>query len=195
MSKQVALWILTLQALLFAAAQAPAIELAEGAQLTIQSDLEYIGSDIETEDRRTGEKTDSEFSFFRQTYNMELQKELFPYLSFRGGGHLELIDSSNDTEGEKTGFEEKTDRLFAELDWQNPLYTASGAYRRRNFKFDPRDASSTTFHREEYSGLWHWRPVGLPSLDVDYNRFHSWDDDDTRDSVTKLLVAKSRYNY
>ena len=77
--------------------RSPAAETAsaDGGQIRIQSNLEYIYSDIQTENKQTGEKIDSTFSYFKQKYNIEFLKEIFPYLDFRGGGFLELIDSSN----------------------------------------------------------------------------------------------------
>jgi hypothetical protein len=195
MSKHVDLWILIAPALLFATALAPATVCAEGEQLRVQTQLEYISADIEQENRATGEKTDSEFSFFRQKYDLEFQKTLFPYLYLRTGGHFELIDSKSEREDTTSGYDEKTERVFGELHWTNPLYSLAGTYRRRNFEFDPREGPSLTLHRDEYSGAFEWRPVGLPSLDVDFNRFHTWSDDDDSDSLFKQLIAKTRYDY
>jgi hypothetical protein len=182
-------------AVLLAAALPVVTASADGGQIRIQADLEYIYSDVKTENKRTGEEVDSTFSYFKQRYNIELQKEIFPYLRFRGGGFFELIDSTTDEEDTTTGFKETNDRLWAELNLTNPLYRASAAYRRRNFKFDPRNLSSVTISREEISGFWKWRPIGFPSVDLGFNRIHTWDDDNDRDSLLKLFTAKSRYDY
>jgi hypothetical protein len=195
MPPRVALRISALPPVLLATALASTAAFAESGDIRLQADLEYIYSDIETEEKATGEKTDATFSYFRRKYNIDIEKEILPYLRFRGGAFLELIDSTTDEEDLSTGFEEKTDRLWAELNWTNPLYKASAAYRRRNFEFDPKNLPSTNISREEYSGFWRWTPVGFPSIDLEYNRFRTWDDDDNRDSLLNLYVAKSRYDY
>ena len=200
MSKHVALWISIGPALVVTTALLPRAVRAEGAQIRLQADVEYIHTDVArtNEDENSPdykEETDTDFSWLKERYKVELEKELYPYLKFLGGGYFELIDTETDTEGTKTGFKERTGRLFGELDLTNPLYTAGAAYRRREFKFDPRDMDSLKIFREEVSGLWNWKPVGLPSVDVDYNRFHTWDDGDTRDTVLDLLVVKTRYDY
>jgi len=208
MSKQAVHWILIVPALLSAVALAPARAPAEAGQLNAQVDLEYIHSNTERENEDEtspafGEEIDTTFSWFKQRYKLELRKELYPYLNFLGGGYLELIDSRTDTRSNppnpggdgKSGYDERADRLFAELDLDNPLYTASGAYRRRNLVHDPRNGPSERLTRDEIAALWHWRPIGFPSLDLDFSRFHTWDDRDILDRVTDLLVLKSRYNY
>lgn len=200
MSKQALRWNLIVPVLFSAAVLAPARAPAEGAQLNAQVDLEYIHSmtERENEDESSpafGEETDTEFSWLKQRYKLELRKELYPFLHFLGGGYLELIDSRTETNGRETDFDERTDRVFGEIDLDNPLYRVSGAYRRRNFEVDREDFAVEQLTRDEYSALWHWRPVGFPSLDLDFSRFHTWDNQDLRDLINSLLVVKSRYNY
>jgi hypothetical protein len=193
--QQLALWVLIVPAFIGAGAVLPPNCLAEVPQITLQSDLEYIYSLVDTEDNETGDVVDSEFNFFRQKYNLELRNKIFPYLSFLGGARIELIDSRTDTEGLEAGFDQRTTRAYAELDLDNPLYSLGTAYRRREFKFDPINFDKLEISREEFSGLFKWRPVGLPLINLDFNRFHTWDDADTRDLTVDLLVLKGRYDY
>lgn len=195
MSKKIALWILIVPALLLATALPPKTVTAEGLQTRIQTDLEYIYSDIDRDVKATGESTKTNFSYFKQKYDLDFQNQLYPYLKIHGGGAYELVDSASDTDGSKSGFKETTTRLFGELDFTNPLYAAGGAYRYREFKFNPRDFDTTKMLREEYSGLWRWRPVGFPAIDLDFSQFRTSDGDNTRDLVFDRLVLKGRYNY
>jgi len=182
-------------ALISAVALSPSVALAEGDLLRLQADLEFIYSLIDTEADATGEETDTEFTYFKRQYDIEIQKELYPYLTVRGGGLFELIDSETDTDGTQTGFNQTTSRLFGEINLDNPLYTLGGAYRRREFEFNPDNFATTRIFRDEYAGLLQWRPVGFPTVDLDFNHFHTWDDADTRDQTVDLLVLKTRYDY
>jgi hypothetical protein len=182
-------------ALLSATALSPATGWAEAGQIRVQTDLEYILSDVDTQIKGIPGSVDTDFSYFKHKYDIQLQKELFPYLFVRGGGLFELIESTTKTAGFETGFDQSATRYFAQLDLNNPIYRAGTAYRRRKFEFDPTESSSTTVNREEISGLWKWKPVGLPSIDLDFNRLHTWDDEDTRDQEVGLLVLRTRYNY
>jgi hypothetical protein len=182
-------------------ASGPASVMAQGGRINLRADLEYQFSDIERKDNDTGEKTDSEFSRFRQKYDVDLQKELFPFLEFRAGGIFDFIDVSNSTDQtdpqfpEKTSSHERTRWLFAELNLDNPLYTAGTAYRRRHFEFDPRFFEKIEISREEFAGLFRWRPVGLPMIDLDVESTRIWDEDDTVDRNVDRVVLKTRYNY
>jgi hypothetical protein len=177
----------------------------EGARVNVRANVEYQYADIESKDEDTGDRTDSDFSRLKQKYDVELQKELFPFLEFRTGGIFELIDVSNTTERpdpdfldplpEKTGGKERTRWLYAELNLDTPLYTAATAYRRREFEFDPRFFPKTEISREEFSGLFRWRPVGFPLFDLDIDSVHTWDQDDTVDLDADRLIFKSRYGY
>ncbi len=182
-------------------ASAPPNVMAEGSRIGVRADLEYLFSDIERKDGDTGETTDSEFSRLKQKYDVDLQAELFPFLEFRAGGIFEFIDLSTTTEQtdpaipEKASSDERTRWLFAELNLDNPLYTAGAAYRRREFEFDPRFIAKTEISREEFSGLLRWRPVGFPSFDLDIDSTRTWDQDNTLDRNVDRLLFKNRYDY
>ena len=169
---------------------------AEGGEIRIQADLEYIYSDIETEERDTGEKIDTTFSYFKQKYNIDIQKEIYPYLYFRGGGFFELIDSTTDEEGSKTGFDETNRPSLGRTQSAEPAVQGFGSLSQEEFQVrSERLSPQRVFLAKNYSGFWKWTPVGFPTIDLEFNRFHTWDDDDNRDSVFNLYVAKSRYDY
>ena len=83
---------------LLVAALCPASVLAEGGRIRVTADLQYTLTHADTEDKRNGDETEADRSFFLQQYDVELQKELFPYLNFRTGGLFKLIDSTTTTE-------------------------------------------------------------------------------------------------
>jgi hypothetical protein len=191
--------------ILLAIASMPATVLAEAGHLNVMVDLEYLYSENDAENDLTGETVDSDFSRLKQKYDIELQKELYPYLNFRAGGIFELIDTNGNTETRlpgiinrfKTDNDERSIWLFTELNLDNPLYTAGVAYRRRRFEEDIIDLAKTTDHNEEYTGIFRWRPVGFPQFNLDYTHFRIWNDDDLipRDSVFDRFILDSKYNY
>jgi hypothetical protein len=179
----------------------PASVMAENGRINARLEAEYLYSDIENKDENTGEKTDSDLSRLKQKYDIELQKELFPFLEFRTGGLFEWITVSTTTEQldptlpEKQSSDERTSRLFAELNLNNPLYTASTSYRRRFFEFDPRFFEKTEIDREEFIGLFRWQPVGFPTFDLDIGKIRIWDEADTVDRDDDRIFFKTRYAY
>jgi hypothetical protein len=205
MLEQVALWIRMTPVILLAIVSAPATVLAEAGRLNVMVDLEYLYAENETENDLTGERIDTDTSRFKRKYDIELQKEIYPYLDFRAGGIFELIDTDattvirlpGGTDRFDTDFDERSAWLFAELNLENPLYTAAAAYRRRRFEEDLTNFAKTTDHREEYTGIFRWKPVGFPLLDLDYTHFRIWNNDDflPRDSVLDRFILNSRYNY
>jgi hypothetical protein len=173
----------------------PATVLAAGGQLSVTADLEYLYGNVTTESKDTPEKIETEISRLKQEYDVELQKEIFPYLNLNAGGLFELIDSETITEGIDAESEERARWLFVELNLDNPLYRAGTAYRQREFESGQIGSSKTEIYRKEFAGLFRWRPVGLPVLDLDYSRVRAWDDAGTRDSVRSRLLVKGRYDY
>jgi hypothetical protein len=195
MSKRVAPWKPIVPALVSAALLSPGAARAQGDRLSVQGNLEYIYSDFDGKIKATGEPTDTTSSYFKQLYDIDFRKELFPYLSVRTGGQVELINSNSKADGVPSDFDETLARIYAGLDITNPLYTAGTVFRRRIFEFDPGLQPSTTLNRQEVTSLLRWRPAGLPLIDVDYTHSRTWDEEDTRDATSDLLILKSRYQY
>jgi len=173
----------------------PANVMAQGGEFTLRTDLEYQFSDVESKEKATGTKTNSDFSRFKQKYEVDLRQELLPFLEFRSGGLFELTDISTTTDGEDTDRDEKTHRVYAELNLNNPLYTAGTAYRRQTFEINFDGAPNRERHREEFRGLLNWRPVGFPTVDLDVDSTRIWDEDNTVDQTVDRVLLKSRYDY
>ncbi len=178
-----------------ALSSAPPSALAEGGQINARADLEYQFSDIQSKDNSTGETTDTDFSRFKQKYDVDLQKEIFPFLQFRSGGIFEFIDVSTTVDDTDFDSNEKTHWLYAELNLDNPLYTGGTAYRRQKFEFDPSGFPKTEIDREEISGLFRWEPVGFPIFDLNVDHVRTWDNYDTTDQYVDRIILKSRYDY
>ena len=205
MPKQAAAWKWIVPVFLSVTALSPPSALAEGGRIRVSTELDYTATNADIQNKRTGVESETDRSYFLQLYTLELEKEIFPYLDFRTGGLLRLIDSTQDTTSSDpdreatTDFEERLGRAFAELNLNNPLYTGGVAYHWTELKegqtTDGVDDFSTRLFREEYDGRFKWSPEGFPSFDLEFNRFHLYDDANERDRLDDRLSLETRYGY
>jgi hypothetical protein len=198
MPKRVAVWLRILAILLLATLLTPESVPAEG--LRILTDLSYQTTTVDSTDRQDGTTTRGDFSRFAQLYDVDLQKELYPYLSLHAGGLFDLDTSRTSREGSQiddphTKTKERAVQYFAGLQLQNPLHKAGLTYRNSELKATETNFDPERTFREQYIAHWSWRPADLPSFNVDYNRTHALDKPETRDSTSQLLTLRSRYDY
>ena len=119
-------WSLTLNALL------PSIARTEGIDL--RGEFTYNSSDSTTTNNTTGEALSSTFSNFRQLYNLDLSKAIYPYLTFRGGAYYDVADFTSTTGEIKAETEEKLLRPYVRLELNNPIYKAGLGYRKTSLE-------------------------------------------------------------
>ena len=58
--------------------------------VAFRGDFSYTNSDLEVTNKSTDEKINSDLYRFRQRYNFNLFKTIYPLLTFRAGTHFEL---------------------------------------------------------------------------------------------------------
>ena len=164
---------------------------AEG--VNFRTELTYTNSDIENTNKSTGEKTKSNFYSFDQLYNFNLSKTIYPYLTFSAGTFFELDNSTTKTSGTKTDTEERLLIPFVQLNLNNPLYQAGIQYRRTQSNTQTADAPNLENVRDEINTTFGWLPSELPSLNLRYSYFHTYNHPKTLDENQKLLYLKSEY--
>jgi hypothetical protein len=196
--KRVVSWLRIVSISLVMSFLTPATALAEG--LRLQTDLTYRTSLVDTTDTETGEMTQGEFSRFSQRYDLDLQKELYPYLTLHAGGLFDMDTSRTSRWGslidaDHTKIEERAVQYFAGLRLTNPVHKAGFTYRNSEVKASLTDLGTQTILRDQFIVHWNWRPVDLPIFNVDYNRTHALNKPRTRDSTNELLAFRSRYEY
>jgi hypothetical protein len=180
-------------ALLAAAALSPADGLAEGIRMT--GELKYVNTENQTETKATGEETDSDHSRFSQFYNIELQKQIFPYVSFRSGLVLSRRRGKTTTDDLRTKRTDRNLAYFLELDLDNPTYGAGLTYRDSEDKTDGTNVADLKTFREEYFGSLHWRPEDRPEVSLNYRRTRAYDKPRTREIVSEFFTLASSYDY
>jgi hypothetical protein len=191
--KRVALWLRILSIVLLATVSTPLAVLAEG--LRIQTDLEYQTTTFDSKNTETGETIEGDFSRFSQLYDVDLQKELYPYLELNAGGLFDLQTTRLDADGSDSENEQMTAEYFAGLQLNNPQHRAGFTYRNSQVRTEATDLVTSSIFREQYIARWNWRPADLPSFNLDYNRTHAFDEPETRDLINDFLTLRSRYEY
>jgi hypothetical protein len=177
--------------------------------LRLLADLEYSRGDTTTTTRATGAREETQRGLFAQLYRLDFSKEVTPTLLFNGGGlfDLETIDTDRDsmTTSEKTSQRNRSYKPYGEVQLTTPLLRGATGYRRGEIKesgasnlpwpsaMDP-DPTARRF-TEEYSARLNWKPVQLPTLDLNLSRNLAWDEPLSTDTVNDLFELRSRYTF
>ena len=164
---------------------------AEG--VNFRTELTYTNSDVEDKSKITGEKTKGNFYSFNQVYNFDLSKTIYPYLTFAAGTLFESENSTTKTSDTKTDSEERRLIPYVQLNLNNPLYQAGIQYRRTQRNNETSNAPNTENVRDEINTSFGWQPSELPSLDLRYNYYHTYNHPKTQDEIQKLLYLVSKY--
>jgi hypothetical protein len=151
---------------------------AEG--ISFRTEQGYSNSDSSTQIRTTGEKIDTSFSVFRQLYDLDLSKTIYPYLNFDAGAVYELNRARSTTENIELDAEEKILRPFVELNVDSPVYDAGIAFRKRQREESTTNLPDTRDDRDEITALLGMEAQKwLPEWDLRFSHIHTYDDPET----------------
>lgn len=187
-------------------AVAPAILLLLAAtplradSLRLLADLEYTRGDSSTTDKESRAETERQRSLFAQLYRLDFSKELTPTLLLNGGGLFDLETIDTETEINSNTTMKTTDRYrsiqpYAELQLATPLLRGATAFRSGEIKESGANPFTTRRFTEEYSARLNWKPVQLPTVDMNLSRNLSWNEPLSTDTVNDLFELRSRYAY
>jgi hypothetical protein len=163
--------------------------------ITGNLELNYNFFSIKTEDQ-DGNTTKREGNIYNSRLIFDFEKNIYPYLKFRGGGFFEetISDSETNGEREKTVFTRM--RPYLDLTAETPLYTAGVRYTYRQDSINPSGRPTQTAVNEEFSSILGWRPDGLPSMELRYIRSSLYDKDRSALDVDRDFVSLiSKYSY
>ncbi|BCA79877.1 hypothetical protein [Desulfuromonas sp. AOP6] len=163
--------------------------------LRLLGDWTYSNTSSETKDRLTQERTDSESRRLSQIYRLDLTQELGPTLFLTGGAQLEDNDQRNESDSGDTRTEGSTVRPYVNLQWLTPLYTLSGGYEEREAKTKTTGNATQRDFSETTTGRFYWRPVDLPTLELDYARTLRHDEPLTHDNESQVYRLSSKYTW
>jgi hypothetical protein len=166
---------------------------AEG--INFNAEYIYTVSDSETKIKATGEKIKTDFTRSDQRYNLDISKNLFPYLSFATGGIYELNRLVSESDNNRTSFKEQILRPFAELTLNNPIYQAGLTYRKNRIEEEITDLPDKRSDRDEFIGTVGMTPERLfPDWNFTFIRTITDDHPTTIDQVRDVYFFETRYN-
>lgn len=162
--------------------------------INIGTELRYAHSEIETTNNDTGNVTASDFNSFDQSYIINVSRELYPFLTLNGGSSFELDKSRFVSDELIVKRKEKNIRPYIDLDFRNPLYTASVSYGKDQRRNEIEDLFVRKDFQESRDVSFVYRPAGLPLIRLFYNQAHAYDEPLTTDTVTKQTTIKTTYS-
>ena len=156
----------------------------------------YTDSNGDTKIKETGEKISTNFDRFDQRYNLDISKNIYPYLIFATGSIYEYNKLTTETEGDRTRFNEEIIRPFAELNLNNPIYQAGVSYRGFRIEEDVSNLPDTSSDRDEYTASVGMTPPSslFPDWNFTFRRTLTDDDPKTIDEELDVYFFETQYN-
>ncbi len=192
MHRAVFLHICLIAVILFYHVLLPSKAWAEG--VSFRTEQKYSNSDSSTQIRTTGEKIDTSFSVFRQLYDLDLSKTIYPYLTFDAGAVYDLNRTGSTAENIELDTEERILRPFVELNVDSPVYDAGIAFRKRQREESITGLPDTRDDRDEITALLGMEAQKwLPEWDLRFSHIHTYDDPETVDTIERRLNLDTNY--
>lgn len=166
---------------------------ASGEGITLRTEFNHTHADTKTTNKTTGEVATSTFSAFKELYDIDLSRTIFPQLTFSGGTLVELEISKTTLQGTEIYSADRIIRPFAELVLNNPVYRGGIGYRTTQTKEKTTGIPETEQFRDELNAVAGWKPAALPELNLRYVRTHTYDDPKTVDTTDTSLTVDTRY--
>jgi len=133
----------------------------------------------------TGDTTQTTTDSFKQKYNLQLDKKIFPNLRLDAGTRFEKTDSSFESNGDETDVTDTRLTPFVGLRLYTPLYTAGARYDWREDKRKVSGSPSASVINESFKTILGWRPEGFPSMDMRYENSKRYDQDRSVIDITE----------
>src|SRR3989304_4303685 len=122
----------------------------KSSALNIDGYLNFIYSNLDSKtDDKSGEKTDTKSTNFRQQYYLVVSQNFYPNLRLLANGLFDRSATDTDTDGNSTKSTVTILKPNIELRLSTPLYTAGLVYHRREEKFNISRLSDITTVNEE----------------------------------------------
>jgi hypothetical protein len=164
---------------------------AEG--VNFRTEFKYTDSDTDSTSKTTGQVAKTQFSEFKQLYDIDIIETFYPNLAFSAGSFFELNDTEFTSQGTETKTEETVIRPFAELTLDSPIHTAGIAYHGSQTREQTTGLPDTKNFRNEFDAHLGWRPEAFPELKFRYNHTHRYDDPETVDRTDKEFNFQTNY--
>ncbi len=173
-------------ALLFAAG----IGAVQADNLNLNGEFLYTTTDGKVTLKDTGRETSSNLSRFDQRYNLDISKEIYPYLTIAGGSYYELDKSVSTNEGQEFDIRDERVQPFIDLNLNNPMYQAGVSYRNSTLNEDITDLPTNRSSRDQYTAVMGMNSTELlPKWNFSFTRL------DTTSNPVTLNQEADTYNF
>jgi hypothetical protein len=157
-------------------------------------EFDYNNFDLESMDKSSGQKTETQSETWGQNYHLNLDKTIFPNLRLNAGGVFQKDITDATVNDEDRDITLTNSRPFADLLLKTPLYTAGAGYSKRQEKTEADGVPTETNINELYNAILGWQPEGLPSFDVRLEKAEFYDRDrEVEDTTQNTASLISRY--
>jgi hypothetical protein len=156
-------------------------------------ELVATSNDVETEDRRTGQRSEGEGSSFQQRYGLDLAWTLYPNFSVRAGGLFDRADAS--AEGDFGSGDARLTRIRPYLNarLRSAIFSAFLEFYRTEVEQKTGMIANRDI-QDSYQATLGWRPVDLPSLMIRLIRTDDFDENRRfRDTTSEFFDLTSEY--
>jgi hypothetical protein len=192
-SKKIVLTYALCSVLFLSTSMAEAQGIFQGFSALLEFNYSFVSS-------KTTDASGTTTKFNTNTYNprltLSVNTDIFPKLNLNAGGVFEKNISIFSSEQEKTKSDLTRMRPYAYLTLRDPLYEASVGYNRREDMVKVTDSPRFTLINDDYLAVLKWRPVGLPSIEAQYERTNTYDDKrEFQDTTKDFISLLSRYSY
>ncbi|MCK9294761.1 MAG: hypothetical protein M0P70_06720 [Desulfobulbaceae bacterium] len=166
---------------------APQSALADSVNALLEFD--YNKFDLDSMDKATGEKSETQSETWGQNYHLNLDKTIYPNLRLNFGGIFQKDETDSTINDEDRETTLTNTRPFADLTLKTPLYTAGAGYSKRDAQTKIDELPWQANINEQYNAILGWRPEGLPSFDMRLEKSDFYDKDRLEQDSTQTTAS------
>jgi hypothetical protein len=174
-----------------------AVASAQGLIQGFSGNLEFNYTILSTKTKlESGETIKTEAITYNPRFTLDLHTNIFPNVRLDAGAIFEGDLTKTKIESTHSDVTIMRMRPYVNLTFDNNLIKASIGYFRRQERTDPDNGQKLTLINDEYLVSLNWRPEGLPSIETQFLRNNTYDQDKSIiDKTQDYISLVSRYNY
>jgi len=156
--------------------------------------VEYGYNLLNSTSTNSGTAIDTSGSTFNQRYNLTMVRSLYPTLRLSLGGTVQLDKSDTETSGQSSTSSSSRINPNADLSYQGTYITSGVGFSRRMDSSTTNGVSSPISFFDNYNARLSWLPEDLPTLNLIFSTFNSFDEHySSRDTTSTTTSLSSRY--
>ena len=182
-------------ALFLAALVAGQPEIAAAAGFDFNATYGYTSTEAETENRITGQDSESDSTIKSQSYNLYFSRDIYPFLIITGGGNFRITDTESEFDGAVTETERTSIRPYLELKIDNPFMQTGVGFRDYEDRQKVSGGEGTMRYNQTKYAFFSMQPYQLPELDLKVSKADRYNDPETSNTTEDQVTAHTRYDF